>query len=89
MRSARWKPSGSRISTSGAFGSRAPIKSVPIADLIKRLGPAPSLVMIARRARCKTCRQLGAHVQPSRPDTQSGQFAESKLSAFSWARKAS
>lgn len=38
-----------------------------IADLIATVGPATSLAMLARRLRCGSCAQRGAHVEPDRP----------------------
>jgi hypothetical protein len=45
---------------------------LPIEDAIQRFGPATSLVMLARRARCLQCGALGCHVQPDRPPVQDG-----------------
>lgn len=41
--------------------------AVPIVPLIRSVGADASLVMIARRARCRHCGRLGCHVQPAAP----------------------
>ena len=41
---------------------------IEISSLIERVGPATLLVMVARRARCRQCKALGAHVQPEPHD---------------------
>lgn len=41
--------------------------SVAIGPPIERVGAAATLIMIARRARCRFCRRRGAHVLPQRP----------------------
>ncbi|WP_434617422.1 hypothetical protein [Azospirillum sp. B2RO_4] len=54
-----------------AFGRRCEHwNAVPIDDLIRRVGPGTSLVMLARRARCERCGKRGCHVQPSAPPCQ-------------------
>lgn len=40
---------------------------LPIDVLVRRHGPEYSLVMLARRARCKRCGRKGCHVQPAPP----------------------
>ena len=42
-------------------------ESKPIDELIGRVGPGTSLVMLARRSRCDRCKKLGCHVQPADP----------------------
>jgi hypothetical protein len=42
-------------------------ETVPIGTLIARYGPAVTLVMVARRARCGSCGRRGGHVQPAPP----------------------
>ncbi|MBP2303345.1 hypothetical protein [Azospirillum picis] len=42
-------------------------KAVRISDIIAKLGPEISLIMLARRARCERCGKRGCHVQPSAP----------------------
>lgn len=41
--------------------------TVPIELLMRRCGPQVSMVMLARRARCKRCGRKGCHVQPAPP----------------------
>lgn len=54
-----------------AYGRRCEHrKSVQIDDLIRRVGPGKSTVMLARRARCERCGTLGCHVQPAEPPVQ-------------------
>jgi len=43
---------------------------VPIDRLVGRYGPEMSLVMIARKARCRHCGRRGCHVQPAPPPVQ-------------------
>jgi hypothetical protein len=61
-------------------------RTVAIADLIQRFGPTTSLVMVARRVRCKTCKAKGGQVQPDRPDPHGDGASQAKLAVFSWAR---
>lgn len=44
--------------------------SVAIQALISRYGPAMSLVMLARKARCRHCGRRGCHVQPAPPPSR-------------------
>lgn len=38
-------------------------ETVPIDQLIERVGSNMTLVMLARRSRCRNCRRVGCHVQ--------------------------
>jgi len=44
-----------------------------IDDAIARFGPGTSLVMLARRSRCRQCGALGCHVQPDAPPYHNAQ----------------
>ena len=62
---------------------------VAIDTLIERHSPATRLMMVARLARCKTCKRRGAHVQPSFEGRGSPGAAETRPASFGWARKTS
>ncbi|MDR6775647.1 hypothetical protein [Azospirillum sp. BE72] len=54
-----------------AYGRRCEHReAVPINNLIRRVGPGTSLLMLARRSRCKRCGKRGCHVQPAEPPVQ-------------------
>ncbi len=60
--------------------------TVPIGSAIERWGPGMPLVLIARRARCRSCGGRGAHVQLAAPPAGSSPRYEWDQRRILWLR---